>query len=64
MFNPSDPLSLSKSVEEEAAKVRRGWSERTRRDRGVVKEVSASFPRCRITYDPKDPEVMIGMEPV
>lgn len=64
MYHLEDPLGLSKSVEREAAQVRRGWDEKTRRRRNMTKDVPAEFPRCRVVYDPKDPEAMIGMEPV
>lgn len=65
MCQPDDPLSLSKSVEKRAAEVRRGWDEKARRWRleGRRTVPSYEFPRYRIVYDPKDPEVMIGMEP-
>lgn len=66
MYHPEDPLGLSKSVEGEAAKVRRGWDKKTRRHRLGLKKIpdSYEFPRYRIIYDPKDPEVMIGLEPM
>lgn len=66
MYRPDDPLGLSKSVEKEAVEVRRGWSEKTRRLRLEGKRVPVpyEFPRYRIVYDPKDPEVMIGLESV
>lgn len=66
MYHPEDPLSLSRSVEREAAKVRREWDEKTRRHRLGLKKTldSYGFPRYRIIYDPKDPEVMIDLEPV
>ncbi len=66
MRRSKDPLSLSKAVEKEAVEVRKEWSEKTRRWRleGRRIPVPYEFPRYRIVYDPKDPEVMIGMEPV
>ena len=66
MYHPDDPLGLSKTVERKAAKIRKEWNEKTRRYRLEGRRVvpPCEFPRYRIVYDPKDPDVMIGLEPV